>query len=226
MGPIRHHDHSNTPGAIKRRKAAKLRWTIACATILACAVVAMLASGGAIPVVAAEMRTPKLQVTQMRTIAAVPGKLPETSSESSEESVTKAQTITNVTPEAQASEVPAEIVPEPQPVESEHEWVTVEATAYCSCAECCGEWAHKRPGGVVYTADGSVAQTGVTIAADWDKYPAGTVLYIDGLGERIVQDVGGAIKGNRVDVYFDNHQDALQFGRQTLKAYVVSLGDK
>lgn len=217
MEPIRHHDHSNTPGAIKRRKAAKLRWTIACATILACAVVAMLASGGAIPAVAAEMRTPKLQVTQMRTIAAVPGKLPETS---------KAQIITNVTPEAQVSEIPAEIVPEPQPVESEHEWVTIEATAYCSCAECCGEWAYKRPGGVVYTADGSVAQQGVTIAADWDAFPAGTVLYIDGLGERIVQDVGGAIKGNRVDVYFDNHQDALQFGRQTLKAYVVSWGDR
>ena len=62
----------------------------------------------------------------------------------------------------------------------------------------------------------------MTVAADKSKYPFGTVLYIEGLGERIVQDVGGAIKGNRVDVYFNNHEDALAFGRQTLNAYVVS----
>ena len=109
----------------------------------------------------------------------------------------------------------AEQTPEP-------EWETIEVTAYCSCAKCCGEWASKRPNGIVYTASGAEAVEGVTVAADKSKYPFGTVLYIEGLGERIVQDVGGAIKGNRVDVYFNNHEDALAFGRQTLNAYVVS----
>lgn len=109
----------------------------------------------------------------------------------------------------------AEQTPEP-------EWETIEVTAYCSCAKCCGEWASKRPNDIVYTASGAEAVEGVTVAADKSKYPFGTVLYIEGLGERIVQDVGGAIKGNRVDVYFNNHEDALAFGRQTLNAYVVS----
>lgn len=109
--------------------------------------------------------------------------------------------------------------------EPEPEWFTVEATAYCSCVKCCGEWALKRPGGVVYTADGSVAKQGVTIAADWSVFPAGTVLYIEGLGERVVQDKGGAINNMDVDVYFDNHGEALQFGRQYLNAYVVSYGE-
>ena len=123
-------------------------------------------------------------------------------------------TATEVRPAAK-DETTTEQTPEP-------EWETIEVTAYCSCAKCCGEWASKRPNDIVYTASGAEAVEGVTVAADKSKYPFGTVLYIEGLGERIVQDVGGAIKGNRVDVYFNNHEDALAFGRQTLNAYVVS----
>lgn len=88
-------------------------------------------------------------------------------------------------------------------------------TAYCPCEKCCGIWAKNRPNGVVYTASGEVAQEGVTVAADWDVYPAGTVLYIEGMGEYIVQDVGGAVNGNHIDVYFDTHEEAVNFGKQT-----------
>ena len=88
-------------------------------------------------------------------------------------------------------------------------------TAYCPCEKCCGKWALNRPDGVVYTASGEVAQEGVTVAADWDVYPAGTVLYIEGMGEYIVQDVGGAVNGNHIDVYFDTHEKAVNFGKQT-----------
>lgn len=108
----------------------------------------------------------------------------------------------------------------PEPAEAEYE-----ATAYCSCEKCCGTWAENRPDGVVYTASGAVAQEGVTIAADWDVLPPGTVVYIDGLGERVVQDRGGAIKGNSVDVYFEDHDEALVFGRQTVRLYIVEGGD-
>lgn len=100
-------------------------------------------------------------------------------------------------------------------------WVTVTATAYCPCEKCCGVCAENRPNGIVYTASGAIAQEGVTIAADWDVYPPGTVLYIEGLGEYTVQDRGGAIKGQKIDVYFESHEDALQFGRQELRIQVV-----
>lgn len=105
------------------------------------------------------------------------------------------------------------------------DWVEFEATAYCACEKCCGTWAENRPDGIVYTASGAVAQEGVTIAADWDVLPAGTVVYIDGLGERVVQDRGGAVKGNAVDVYFEDHDEALVFGRQTVRLYIVEGGD-
>lgn len=108
---------------------------------------------------------------------------------------------------------------------AEPAWAEYEATAYCSCEKCCGTWAENRPDGVVYTASGAVAQEGVTIAADWDVLPPGTVVYIDGLGERVVQDRGGAIKGNAVDVYFEDHDEALVFGRQTVRLYIVEGGD-
>lgn len=108
---------------------------------------------------------------------------------------------------------------------AEPAWAEYEATAYCSCEKCCGAWAENRPDGIVYTASGAVAQEGVTIAADWDVLPPGTVVYIDGLGERVVQDRGGAIKGNSVDVYFEDHDEALVFGRQTVRLYIVEGGD-
>lgn len=108
---------------------------------------------------------------------------------------------------------------------AEPAWTEYEATAYCSCEKCCGTWAENRPDGIVYTASGAVAQEGVTIAADWDVLPPRTVVYIDGLGERVVQDRGGAIKGNTVDIYFEDHDEALVFGRQTVRLYIVEGGD-
>lgn len=115
--------------------------------------------------------------------------------------------------------------PAPEPEKEEPDWAEYEATAYCACEKCCGTWAEDRPDGIVYTASGAVAQEGVTIAADWDVLPPGTVVFIDGLGERVVQDRGGAIKGNTVDVYFEDHNEALIFGRQTVRLYIVEGGD-
>lgn len=106
--------------------------------------------------------------------------------------------------------------------EPELEWIEGVATAYCSCEICCEEWALNRPDGIVYTASGAEAVQGVTIAADWSIYPPGTVLFVEGLGEMIVQDRGGAIKGQKIDVYFESHDDALQFGRQTVRFYIVN----
>ncbi len=59
-----------------------------------------------------------------------------------------------------------------------------------------------------------------TIAADTKYYPFGTRMYIPGYGWGVVEDRGGAIKGiDRIDLYFDSHSDALQWGRR--KVYVT-----
>ena len=87
-------------------------------------------------------------------------------------------------------------------------------TAYCPCKKCCG-----KSDGI--TASGEKAIEGITVAMD-KSIPFGTKIYIDGVGERIVQDRGGAIKGNRIDLYFDSHQEALNFGRQTKQVAILN----
>lgn len=87
-------------------------------------------------------------------------------------------------------------------------------TAYCPCEICCGKWALNRPDGIVYTSNGSTAEEGITIAADWNVLSPGTIVYIDGLGLRTVQDEGSAIVGKHIDVYMDEHQKAAEFGAQ------------
>lgn len=94
-------------------------------------------------------------------------------------------------------------------------------TAYCSCAECCGEWSYNRPtdesgNEIVIGASGQKLVSGYSVAVDPTVIPYGTKLYANGK-EYIAHDCGGAIVGNRVDVYFgDDHQQALEFGRQEM----------
>ena len=85
------------------------------------------------------------------------------------------------------------------------------ATAYCSCAYCCG-----KTDGI--TASGTYCTAGRTIAADTSIFPFGTELVIDG-HTYVVEDVGGAIGGHRIDIYFDSHQEALNYGRRTVQVY-------
>lgn len=89
-------------------------------------------------------------------------------------------------------------------------------TSYCACEKCCGYWATIRPldengEPIVYTASGAVARQGVTVAADTDILPYGTVLLIGG-EEFIVQDCGGGVQGKHIDIYFEDHQAAVAFG--------------
>ncbi len=128
------------------------------------------------------------------------------------------------TEQPQAEEPQEEQPAEEQPADEQPKTVEVIATAYCPCEKCCGKWALSRPtdangNAIVYTASGAIAQAGRTIAVDTSVFPFGTVLTINGV-EYVAEDRGGAIKGNRIDVYFDDHNEALQFGRQTLTAYV------
>ena len=78
-------------------------------------------------------------------------------------------------------------------------------TAYCTCSKCCGAWAD----GITYT--GTQATAGRTVAVDPDVVPLGSKVYINGT-EYVAEDIGGAIKGKRIDVLLPSHEAALQFG--------------
>lgn len=108
----------------------------------------------------------------------------------------------------------------------EYTEIELTATAYCPCEKCCGKYGKNRPKDengdpIVYTASGAVAEAGRTIAVDPSVIPYGTEVIINGV-TYVAEDCGGAIKGNRIDIYFDRHDDALQFGRQRLTARVKS----
>jgi 3D (Asp-Asp-Asp) domain-containing protein len=92
-----------------------------------------------------------------------------------------------------------------------------EYTGYDSCVACCGQYAKNRPvvngKEIVYTASGEIASN-LTVAVDPNVIPLGSLLYLEGYGVRIAQDTGSAVKGNVIDIYFDNHEDAWNVGRQ------------
>lgn len=95
-------------------------------------------------------------------------------------------------------------------------------TAYCPCTICCDQWGGSPIGKT--TAIGVGAYSGITFAVDPNKIPYGTTLYIEGVGVGKATDCGGAIKGNRIDVYFADHKEALNFGRgggYTHAVYVI-----
>lgn len=92
-------------------------------------------------------------------------------------------------------------------------YIKFTATAYCGCAKCCGKSTGK-------TASGTTATAGRTVAMS-SSYSFGTKIEIQGMGTYIVEDRGGAIKGNRIDIFFSNHQKALDFGRKTVYLKVL-----
>ena len=91
-------------------------------------------------------------------------------------------------------------------------------SAYCACMICCG-----KTNGV--TSSGALAKEWYTIAAG-KGYPIGTVIYIPALANKpnkgwfIVEDRGGAITNNKIDIYMDSHTSALIFGRRNLECHI------
>ena len=88
------------------------------------------------------------------------------------------------------------------------------STAYCPCPICCG------PGATGMTHIGVPAKKGV-IAVDPRVIPLGSRVYVDGYGYALAADTGSAIKGNRIDVCFDTHEEALAWGMRRLKVYIL-----
>ncbi|NHC38612.1 peptidoglycan-binding protein [Bacillus sp. MM2020_1] len=93
--------------------------------------------------------------------------------------------------------------------------ITVKATAYtASCEGCSG-----------------ITKTGINIkdnpqkkviAVDPSVIPLGSKVYVEGFGEAIAADTGGAIKGKRIDIFIPSEQDALDFGVKKLKVTILN----
>lgn len=71
------------------------------------------------------------------------------------------------------------------------------------------------------TKAGTQPVAGFTIAADPAVVPLGSLVAIDGLGERMVHDVGGAVRGRHLDVFMGSCAEARRFGRQRRRVRVL-----
>lgn len=92
---------------------------------------------------------------------------------------------------------------------------TFKITHYCECKICCG------PNAQGITASGKRVQANKTIAVDPKVIKLGSQVYIDGYGYMEAQDTGSAIKGNIIDVYVEDHQEALKMGVQYKDVYLI-----
>ncbi len=90
---------------------------------------------------------------------------------------------------------------------------TFKVTAYCPCAKCCGKASGR-------TAAGTKATAGRTVAAS-SQFAFGTKLNIGG-HTYVVEDRGGAVKGNKIDIFVNSHAEALQWGVRYLNVNVVN----
>jgi 3D (Asp-Asp-Asp) domain-containing protein len=96
--------------------------------------------------------------------------------------------------------------------------LVMNASAYTAGFGCTG----KNPGDPGYgiTASGRHVQPGI-VSVDPSVIPLGTNLYVEGYGFALAADVGGAIKGNKIDLFHYELEDALRFGRRDLVVYIL-----
>lgn len=102
----------------------------------------------------------------------------------------------------------------------EEDWEEYVLTAYCPDARCTGPSSPER-GGHGLTRSGKRPVSGRTIAVDRRLHKMGDDLDIEGLGIRRAEDTGSAIKGRRIDVFMDDHDEAVKFGRQVRRVRKV-----
>lgn len=98
-----------------------------------------------------------------------------------------------------------------QPQEKQ-ECMIFEATAYTRSAE------EETLDGI--TASGTVVNRG-TVSVDAEVIPLGTKLYVEGYGYATALDTGGAIKGNKIDLYMETKKEAFEWGRRKVKVWIL-----
>lgn len=123
---------------------------------------------------------------------------------------TPKKNVQNYQTEEKTTNQPKEQVP----VASSGKEMTVTATAYTAYCEGCS--------GTTYTGiDLRANPNQKVIAVDPSVIPLGSRVWVEGYGEAIAGDIGGAIKGNIIDVFLEHQQEALNWGRRTVKIKVL-----
>ena len=135
-------------------------------------------------------------------VAAFSNESAQAEAANADEAAMTENTDTNAAAEAQEAEAPAEIYAG-----------RFTTTAYCSCRRCCR-------GGKNRTKSGTIPQAGHTISADLRVFPLGTKLRINGV-VYTVEDSGSGIRGNKLDIFFNSHSQALQYGKRSADVYIV-----
>ncbi len=90
---------------------------------------------------------------------------------------------------------------------------TFKTTAYCPCYQCSEGWGRQ-------TSSGALATANHTVAVDKRVIPMGSRLLING-EEYVAQDVGGGVKGNHIDIYFNTHGETRQHGVRNAEVYLI-----
>lgn len=109
---------------------------------------------------------------------------------------------------------------------SQYPSVTVTATGYTAGVESTGKSPDHPSYGITYSGVKVKRDLYSTIAADKTVFPIGTILFIPGYGFGVVADTGGAIKGNKLDLYYDTVQEVYEkWGKKKVEVYVIKKGN-
>ncbi|PKR77050.1 hypothetical protein CEY16_09895 [Halalkalibacillus sediminis] len=138
----------------------------------------------------------------------------EQKSEQEEQNVAQASEQKEPQKETEEKEEDQNIVQASSKSEPEGIELTVEATAYTAYCEGCS--------GITYTGvDLRANPDAKVIAVDPNVIPLGSKVWVEGYGTFTAADIGGAIKGNRIDVFVPGEAEAFKFGRQSLKVKIL-----
>jgi 3D (Asp-Asp-Asp) domain-containing protein len=99
------------------------------------------------------------------------------------------------------------------------------ATGYTAGVESTGKDPSSPQYGITFSGVKVKRDLYSTIAADTRVFPIGTILFIPGYGYGVVADTGSAIKGNRLDLYYETVKDVYnQWGKKSLNVYIIEMG--
>ncbi|KPD00615.1 Cell wall-binding protein YocH precursor [Geobacillus sp. BCO2] len=109
---------------------------------------------------------------------------------------------------------------------SKYPSVEVVATGYTAGIESTGKTPDHPEYGITYSGVRVKRDLYSTIAADLSIFPIGTILFIPGYGFGVVADKGGAIKGHRLDLYYETVEDVYKYwGKRKVQVYIIQKGD-